>query len=253
MTTHEHDSDLDDAFRAVRDRFDGAHPEADATLRRALLATRKNARARRVRYLVIVPLAAALAASTAWAGATGRLVPVFHSVVDTFRGQHAEATAPSPASTAPAPLAAAAPAPPPSVDSATPPIREAAPPPLVAVASGSNANHAPPAPSAPSAPSAPAAVASAADPNAALFAEAHRLHFTERDPARALAAWDRYLAAAPRGKFAREARYNRALALVRVGRHAEAKAELEAFANGTYDDYRRADARALLDALARDE
>ena len=67
---------------------------------------------------------------------------------------------------------------------------------------------------------------SAADPNATLFAEAHRLHFTEHDPARAVAAWDRYLAAAPRGKFAHEARYNRALALVRVGRHAEAKQEL---------------------------
>lgn len=75
----------------------------------------------------------------------------------------------------------------------------------------------------------------------------------EKDPARAIAAWDAYLAAAPNGRFAPEARYNRALALVRLGRHAEAKKELEAFANGSFGEYRRTEARALLDALARDE
>lgn len=36
------------------------------------------------------------------------------------------------------------------------------------------------------APPAPTATASTPDPNAALFAEAHRLQFTEKDPARAL-------------------------------------------------------------------
>ncbi|MBX3223183.1 MAG: hypothetical protein KF795_21910, partial [Labilithrix sp.] len=102
------------------------------------------------------------------------------------------------------------------------------------------------------APRPPAPSASAPDPHAALFAEAHRLHFTERDPARALAAWDRYLAAAPDGRFAPEARYNRALALVRLGRLVEAKPELRAFASGAYGDYRRDEAKALLDALARD-
>jgi hypothetical protein len=107
-----------------------------------------------------------------------------------------------------------------------------------------------PEPVAPSAAVAP--VASASDPHAALFAEAHRLHFTERDPARALAAWDRYLDAAPAGRFAPEARYNRALALVRLGRRVEAQKELAVFANGMYGDYRREEARALLDALARD-
>ena len=245
MTAHEHDTgdtddtDLDNAFRAVRDRFDGAHAEPDATLRRALLATRKSTRARRVRYLVLLPLAAALVASTAWAGATGRLAPVFSSVVDTFRSDHTGRTTSSPASmpTVPTASASEAPAPPEAplapVESAPVPAMEPAPPPVAA----------PP----------PSTVASAADPNAALFAEAHRLHFTERDPARALTAWDRYLAAAPQGKFAREARYNRAITLVRVGRHAEARADLQAFADGTYADYRRADARALLEALARDE
>jgi hypothetical protein len=112
-----------------------------------------------------------------------------------------------------------------------------------------------PAPSAKPAPIAPVATttASANDPHAALFADAHRIHFVEKDPARAIAAWDAYLAAAPHGRFAPEARYNRALALVRLGRHAEAKKELEAFANGSFGAYRREEARALLDALARDE
>ncbi|MCW5836592.1 MAG: hypothetical protein KIS78_29615, partial [Labilithrix sp.] len=128
---------------------------------------------------------------------------------------------------------------------------------------GASAALAPPSTASPRSPTAtasraaePAAAAapsaSAPDPHAALFAEAHRLHFTERDPARALAAWDRYLAVAPDGRFSPEARYNRALALVRLGRHAEATSELAAFARGAYGSYRRDDAQSLLDALARD-
>ena len=65
-------------------------------------------------------------------------------------------------------------------------------------------------------------------------------------------AWDRYLAAAPNGSLAPEARYNRALALIRVNRRSEARVELEKFAGGTYGSYRSVEARALLDALARD-
>ena len=43
-----------------------------------------------------------------------------------------------------------------------------------------------------------------------------------------------------------EARYNRAIVLLRLGRHAEARAVLEAFARGDYGAFRRADARLLL-------
>ncbi len=91
----------------------------------------------------------------------------------------------------------------------------------------------------------------AAPPDAdALYLEAHELHFVSRDPARALAAWDRYLAAAPDGRFAVEARYNRALDLVRLGRLAAARAALAPFASGELEGYRRREAEALLTALS---
>jgi hypothetical protein len=86
---------------------------------------------------------------------------------------------------------------------------------------------------------------------AALFAEAHRIHFEEHDPKRAVEAWDRYLARSRDGRFVPEARYNRALALVRLGRKAEAADALRPFADGAFGDYHRADARTVIDALSR--
>lgn len=81
----------------------------------------------------------------------------------------------------------------------------------------------------------------------ALFRRAQRLHLN-RDP-RALAAWDDYLRVAGSGPLAPEARYNRALCLVRSGRKAEAKAALAPFANGAYGTYRRTEAAELIKAL----
>ncbi|WP_156338817.1 tetratricopeptide repeat protein [Chondromyces crocatus] len=71
----------------------------------------------------------------------------------------------------------------------------------------------------------------------------------ERNPAAALGAWDAYLREDPRGRFATEARYNRALCLVRLGRAGEARSALESFARGAFGGYRQADAQKLLDAL----
>lgn len=78
---------------------------------------------------------------------------------------------------------------------------------------------------------------------------AHALHFEARDAAAAITAWDAYLAAYPRGRFATEARYNRALALVRLGRRDEAIAALQPFARGDHGRYRRREAASLLEAL----
>lgn len=300
------DLDLAGAFRSVRDVYDGTNAESNLTLQRALFRTRARERRRSFARWVVLPAAAVLVASTAWAGVTGRLTPALSVVLESLHAErtppaaHDAATAsagtprpsnaepaseprvaPAPASAELAPEPAAAPSlavePPlasaPSLASepslASAPSRAAEPP-----RKGASAALAPPStassrsptatasraaePAAAAAPSASvdsaaaAPSASASDPHAALFAEAHRLHFTERDPARALAAWDRYLAVAPDGRFSPEARYNRALALVRLGRHAEATSELAAFARGAYGSYRRDDAQSLLDALARD-
>lgn len=283
------DLDLAGAFRSVRDVYDGTNAESNLTLQRALFRTRARERRRSFARWVVLPAAAVLVASTAWAGVTGRLTPALSVVLESL---HAERTPPAahdaatasagtprpsnaePASeprVAPAPASAElAPEPAAAPSLASEPPRASAPslasePSLAAEPprKGASAALAPPSTASPRSPTAtasraaePAAAAapsaSAPDPHAALFAEAHRLHFTERDPARALAAWDRYLAVAPDGRFSPEARYNRALALVRLGRHAEATSELAAFARGAYGSYRRDDAQSLLDALARD-
>lgn len=247
--------DLKDAFQAVKERYDGEHPQADATLSRALFRQRALDRKRRVTRWVVLPIAAAFVASTAWASVTGRLPKAISSLLETEHTAQAPAPQPPPPVSPVVAAPAAAPAPSPSAE----PIAES-PPAVVETATPAPIASAPPAPPSSAAPPktlaaapAPTTTTSANDPHAALFADAHRIHFVEKDPARAIAAWDAYLSAAPQGRFAPEARYNRALALVRLGRHAEAKKELEAFSNGTFGEYRRAEARALLDALARDE
>lgn len=96
-------------------------------------------------------------------------------------------------------------------------------------------------------PTAPSA-APTLDPADALYRAAHDRHFRGGDPSGAVAAWDAYLAAAPRGRFAPEARFNRAVALLRAGRRAEGLAALEPFARGSFGGYRQADAQKLLDA-----
>jgi len=82
------------------------------------------------------------------------------------------------------------------------------------------------------------------------YERAHRAHFFADAPARALAAWDEYLAAHPRGTFAPEARYNRALCLVRLGKLAAAVEALHPFAAGERAGYRRHEACLLLRWLA---
>jgi hypothetical protein len=81
------------------------------------------------------------------------------------------------------------------------------------------------------------------------FQRADALH-TARDFDAALIAWDAYLGEYPEGRFAIEARYERALCLLRLGRNDEARQALVPFAEGRFGRYRERDARALLDALA---
>jgi hypothetical protein len=84
----------------------------------------------------------------------------------------------------------------------------------------------------------------------AAYRTAHALHFDAHDPEGALAAWDGYLARYPSGRFALEARYNRALCLVRLGRTDEAQAALAPFVAGVHGGYRQHEAQALAEALS---
>ncbi len=100
------------------------------------------------------------------------------------------------------------------------------------------------------APTAPIASDEAEAAGLALYRTAHRLHFIYHDYAGALAAWDDYLRAEPRGRLAVEVRYNRAIALVHLGRNDEARSALQPFALGQIEGgYRQREASALIDAL----
>jgi TolA-binding protein len=81
------------------------------------------------------------------------------------------------------------------------------------------------------------------------YQDAHRLHFEGGDAARALAAWDAYLASYPTGAFAPEARLNRAACLIRLGRREEARRMLVPVAEGSAFAHGREQARKLLDAM----
>ncbi len=93
----------------------------------------------------------------------------------------------------------------------------------------------------------PAVVAPAPDAELAAYRTAHALHFRGSDPAAALAAWDALLAKFPSGRLAPEARFNRALTLIKLSRWADARAALTPFAAG---GYRQKEAKQLLEAIA---
>jgi len=83
----------------------------------------------------------------------------------------------------------------------------------------------------------------------ARFERAYKLHFIDKDYEHALLAWEGYLRTSPGGPLAIEARYNRAMALVRLGRNEEARSALEPFARGAFGGYRQNEAQAILSAL----
>jgi hypothetical protein len=274
---------LDDAIGALREQPRGAEPEASATRARVLASLRAEQRRRSRLLFVALPIAATFLFSTAWAASTGRLQTLV-TQLETSLGP-GPATVPlatSPGRTAPsmAPARAALPTSvnDPSTDSAavpaTPPPSAEVPAPVgpspaaASVPAGAptaalaGAPTAEPAvvavdpPAAMGAKSAelgprvdaPAASATRRDESDALYRVAHEAHFVEQNPQKALGAWDAYLAA-PGGRFTTEARYNRALTLIRLGRRSEAKAALRSFAAGRPGSYRQHEAEQLIEAL----
>ncbi|MET0412197.1 MAG: hypothetical protein ABW217_12925, partial [Polyangiaceae bacterium] len=219
--------------------------------RARVLASLHQARVRRHKRLVfIAPFGLMFAAASAWGMASGRVPELARQVaqaIGLMAPAHSSARPPEPAKATPS-----APQPPPpaapeaelAVPEAT--AEEAAPPTAARVSPRSVKPAPRPAPR-------PANddLPSPDDPGHELYRAAHRAHFSERDPARALAGWDEYLAQARGGRFALEARYNRALCLVRLKRNEDARRALEPFARGDHGTYRRDDATRLLEALSR--
>jgi RNA polymerase sigma-70 factor (ECF subfamily) len=97
----------------------------------------------------------------------------------------------------------------------------------------------------------PSAIILDEEPPSALdrYRDAHHTQFGAGDPAAALGAWDRYLADFPASSFAVDARFNRALCLLRLGQSADARRALEAFAGAPPGSYRQRDAAALLEGM----
>jgi hypothetical protein len=258
---------LDLAVQALRDVTAGP-PHAAAATRARILA--RAARPKRPRWLarVVLPIAAVLVVTSAWASTQGGL-PVLAERVRQWIGDDVDATradaprrAEARASTAsrtgqatPAGEERAsesdAPRAPevPEVSFESLPIARSSGVPVSAPASSpAPAPASSPVPAPASSP-VPAAASDPPDSDLALYAAAHRAHFIDRDPAAALRAWDAYLDAQPYGRFVPEASYNRALALLRLGRRAEARDALTPFLDGVYGKYRTRDARELVRAM----
>jgi hypothetical protein len=238
---------LTPASRALREMHDGSSPEAASTRRRILADAALRRRRHRTFAAVWMPLAAVLVVSSAWAAVTGR-VP---GLVALLRGApHATAVAKGVATR------------PGASESETAAIPTSIPIPIPTSTSTSTSTSTPTstatATAIPTSTSTPTSTPTstrksiqtpAPDIEDSLYSTAHHAHFVAHDPAAALKAWDDYLAAYPNGRFGLEARYNRALALVRLGRTDEARAALAPFADGRNGGYRQAEARSLLEAV----
>lgn len=83
-----------------------------------------------------------------------------------------------------------------------------------------------------------------------LYREAREAFMNGGENARVLKLWDRYLAEFPAGTFVPEARFSRAVCLLRLGHKSQAKSELEVFSNGS--GYRKREAQELLSTLRGD-
>jgi tetratricopeptide (TPR) repeat protein len=208
--------------------------EPDPTMHRVLVTLRRSRSRRRHVVTVVLSLAAVLAGSTAWSMASGRLPAAWKSAAAYF------SRAPSPAASevrspkASVPAAPIAAVPEPRIEAAEVPTEAP-----IAAASIDRSR----------ASSKPAREKPSSDPFEPLYQRAHRSHFVDGDYTKALELWNDYLQSDPRGAFALEARYNRAIALLKVGQSTEAAAALRPFADGSYGAYRQREAREIIDAL----
>jgi len=229
--------------RKARDVLDGEHPDPDVSRKAILAAARKRQRRRKHALTMVGALAAVLAFSTAWgASGRGRRFPWSH-LLGRLRGEHASVESatlegvPIERSLArPDPPSVPKPVPSPgatgrAVDSL--PLEPTAQVPVAKVTKHDLS----------------LATSDAVDHDDLSYAAAHRAHFVEGDASAALLAWDAYLRTHPDGRLSVEARYNRALCLVRLRRNQEARAALVPFRDGHFAAYRQREAAALIQEL----
>jgi hypothetical protein len=95
----------------------------------------------------------------------------------------------------------------------------------------------------------PVKPAPALDPFLTIYQSAHRAQFRAGDCHAAVQGYADYLSAAPSGSFAVDARYNRAVCLIKLGRTSEARTILQPFSEGRYGSYRQKRAGKLLEAF----
>jgi TolA-binding protein len=233
------------ATRALQDETADDGADGRFTRARVMASLHQGKVKRRTRLAFILPIAACLAAGTAWGAATGRLPAVFHAVgqfvgyssqTSEPKAQHGTQAAKKPALVPEAPEA-----------QVPPPPAEVMPEPAPVEVKPAPAKVEPQA----SAKPAPGSSAAFQDADGDLYRLAHEAHFVSHDYGRALSGWNAYLQAAPGGRLATEARYNRAICLLRLGRDAEARQALEPFASGKFGGYRQNEARELLEELSR--
>jgi hypothetical protein len=233
---------LIDAIRAADGGAAGPAGEDDAELAvatrlRVMRSLETRARGRHQLIGLATAVAILLGGTVSWALATGQVAALWSPAP----APRPQPVAPAVAPPRPVPHPVPPPRPPAAAIDPRPAQPELAPPEAVPAA---------PPPPPVTTPHPPRRVAATVE---VLYRRAHELHFHGGDPAAALAAWDAYLAAEPDGRFSVEARYNRALVLVRLGRYGEARAALAPFARGEVAPagYRQAEAEQLVERLAR--
>jgi TolA-binding protein len=255
---------LDDHVAALRDlghdETTGSGSETRLRVRRSL----ERGHGMRRHAGLLAALAVLLVASASWALATGKIQrlwrsePVVTPAPVTVAGHAPDGArprvvAPPPIVAEPAP---AVPAPAPAIVSAPEPTHAPAPPIVHRAREMPNVET----PNVVAPARVEAGASGTAEPIAPVtptkrsrYQRAYDLYFHGTDYAAALAALDDYLAAEPDGQFVVEARYNRALCLVRLDRLVEARAALAPFAHGDVvpAGYRAHEAQTLIDKIDR--
>jgi len=209
---------LEEATRALREEEGAMDTTRKRALRDRVLKAPRKRKLHAIRW--VMPIAAVLAAASVWAS------------VARERHRAAAPVAPSITTAAIAPVVSAAPSIVPIVVATA---SESAPAPIVVA-------HA----------HAPSAVMKPDDSERRAlraYREAERLQFEDKDYARALDAWDRYVPLAGNSPLLVDAKWQRALCLVRLGRTDEAREALAPFARGDFGAYRKDEARTISSAL----